>query len=111
MAACPFCRAATPDTVRSSPPPRRIVARLSRAGLIAAGAPAAAIAAVDCGDASEPAYGGSHDGYGLDASDGAADTSPLMFDASYGGPRLDASSDSADGGPPLDSGSDAADGD
>ena len=48
-AACPFCGAALPDAVRASSPPRRVVGRLSRAGIIAAGAAAAAIAATSCG--------------------------------------------------------------
>jgi hypothetical protein len=89
--ACPFCRATLPDAVRASTPPRRIVARLSRAGLIAAGATAAVVAAVDCAS-----YGGSPTPYGLDLPD-ASDASATMTDAS-------------DGGPPLDSGSDADDG-
>ena len=90
--ACPFCRGALPDAVRSSPPPRRIVARLSRAGLIAAGATATAVAALHCA-----AYGTGPTPYGLDLPD-ASDASVPTSDAS-------------DGGPPLDSGSDAAVGD
>jgi hypothetical protein len=113
--ACPFCRTALPDAVRASAPPRRVVARLSRAGLIAASAAAAAIAATACGGEetgpSEPMvqtdYGiaiGDYDAApdGADAADAAptddaSDSSFPMVDAVYGGPPLDAGSD-VDGG-------------
>jgi len=129
-AACPFCQAALPDTVRASSPPRRVVARLSRAGMIAAGATAAAIAVTGCGgsDAAPPAdagemfdasYGGPHyeedsgadaiadaaprpDAADAEAVD-AADTSPPMFDASYGGPPVDAGRDATDATDAADS--------
>ena len=113
-----------------APPPRRIVARLSRARLIAAGATAVALASSACGDSEptiSPFYGiaigdydagpdASFDGAPhLDASDGSADTSvdaaPIL-DAADG--SLDAGPpmvDASDGAPPLDSGSDADDGD
>lgn len=105
-AACPFCRAALSDVVRASSPPRRVVARFSRAGMIAAGATAVAIAATGCG------------GTDVATSDDAA-TSPdvgEMFDASYGGPHYepeggyDASADArADTAPPVDAAEDADD--
>jgi hypothetical protein len=126
--ACPFCRAALPDEVRSSAPPRRIAARLSRAGLIAAGATAAAIAASGCGDTMATTdYGAPGLPYDDDASTVIADASVVPDDAAEAGdamhddverseasmPMTDASdtTDASDGGPPLDAGSDAADGD
>ena len=66
------------------------MARLSRAGLIAAGASAAAVAVSDCAS-----YGAGPMPHGPDLPD-ASDASVIMTDAS-------------DGGPPLDSGSDADD--
>ncbi len=96
-------------------PPRRAVARLSRAGLIAATAAAAAIAATACGGEetgpSEPMYQtdygiavGDYDAApdGADAADAlhaddASDSSLPMVDAVYGGPPLDAGSDAESG--------------
>jgi hypothetical protein len=106
--------------VRSSAPPRRIAARLSRAGLIAAGATAAAIAASGCGDMATADYGGPGLPYDDDASIVLADASVVTTDAkedgdamrddAEGGEAGMAMTDAADGGPALEAGSDAGDG-
>jgi hypothetical protein len=118
-----------PDAVRASNPPRRIVARLPRVALFAAGATATAMAAVSCSDGEMAVglYGGAcppdacdfvpEDASraadvtvnGLDAGGDASDTFDAVdaWETEESSPMVDA----IYGGPPLDSGSDADDGD
>jgi hypothetical protein len=100
--ACPFCLAALPNALRTSTPPRRATGRLARAGLVAATAAAAALAATACGGEetgpSEPMY---QTDYGIAVGDYDAAPDADAPDS------LDGSRDESE--PTIDAGHDAGD--
>jgi hypothetical protein len=107
-----------PDAVRVSTPPRRIVARLSRAELVAAGATAAAITASGCGDTMSTAdYGAPGLPFDGDASlviadasvADVAETGDAMHDAADATDASAVTTDANEGGSPPDAASDADD--